>query len=309
MIKLREEIFIWFIALVYLMGQMGCATGRYEYPKPEPLSETYRALLGTIGVASVPGLPDIHFDRPLPTSQPGVLVRMGEGAWEGGKKSGKWMVDVCSFKKPYAEERFVGTGVVIIGLAALWGACFVLSVPVAILGGIGGLFYGVVPSSADQPVTTYTEYVEENEVHLRDSLAEYPIQENFQSSFLNEARARTSHMFVVVPEEGSQPSEGMVGQALDTVLELSVEKIWLQRLDGGEGEMNPPMVLVLFVRAKLMRAADKTVWYDQTFVHETDRHSYQVWAYYNRVQVAIEEAYQNLAEQLVEKLFLPNPTT
>jgi len=88
--KLREKIFIVFIALVYLIGQWGCATGRYEYPTPEPLSEKYRAQLGTIGVVSVPEVPDIHFERPLPTSPPGVLIRMGEGTVEGAGKSWNW---------------------------------------------------------------------------------------------------------------------------------------------------------------------------------------------------------------------------
>ena len=68
--KLQEKFFIVFIALVYLMGQWGCATGPYGYPNPEPLLETYREQLGTIGVVSEPGVPDIQFDRPLPPPYP-----------------------------------------------------------------------------------------------------------------------------------------------------------------------------------------------------------------------------------------------
>jgi len=83
--KASKKIFWVFIVLAYLMGQWGCATGRYNYPKPEPLSEAYRAQLGISAVVSVAGVPDIQFDRPLPPSQPGVFKRMGQGAWEGGK--------------------------------------------------------------------------------------------------------------------------------------------------------------------------------------------------------------------------------
>jgi hypothetical protein len=169
-------------------------------------------------------------------------------------------------------------------------------------GGIGGAIGGLAP--AETP-----EYVETNEAILQNTLANYPIQETFQSAFLKEARARTSHTFVVVPEQGPQTNVGMVGQGVDIVLELSVQRIWLKRVGAQEGEIKQPMVWAIFVHARLMEATDKTEWYDQTFVHETDSHSYQVWPYYNRVQEAIEKAYQHLAEQVVEKLFLPKPTT
>ena len=88
--KLRKKFFIVFIALVYLMGQWGCAIGRYGYPKPEPLSETYRTQLGTIGAVSLPGGPVIQIDKPLPIPQRGVLARTGRGAVEGGGKSAQW---------------------------------------------------------------------------------------------------------------------------------------------------------------------------------------------------------------------------
>ena len=74
--------------------------------------------------------------------------------------------------------------------------------------------------------------------------------------------------------------------------------------------MNPPMVLVIVVRARLVRGTEKTVWYDQTFVHETEKRLYASWRYLyypKHFPADIEKAYQNLAEQMVEKLFLPKP--
>jgi len=67
--------------------------------------------------------------------------------------------------------------------------------------------------------------------------------------------------------------------------------------------MNPPMVLVLFVRARLVRGPEKTVWYDQTFVHETKKHPYEDWPSYYRFQKGIAKTSQNLAEQIVNALF------
>ena len=77
--KLQQNTFIVFLILVYLLGQWGCATGRYEYPAPEPLSEVYRVQLGTIGVTT--GQEDlvIQFDRPLPAPPERVLARIGRG--------------------------------------------------------------------------------------------------------------------------------------------------------------------------------------------------------------------------------------
>ncbi len=302
--KLREKIFILLIALVYLMGQWGCATGLYEYPKPEPLLETYREQLGTIGVAIGQDVRVIQFDRPLPKN-PGVLPRMGRGTVEGAGKSWDWWLDLCGkpFERGYVEKRMVGAVIGQLALpvvvVVLAGVCYILTPPVAMFGGLGGGIYGAFPSSLEYP-----SYVEDTEATLRGTLANYPLQENFQSSFLKEARARTSHTFVVVPEEGSQSSEGMVGQGVDTVLELAAEKIWLKRLDDGEGEWNPLMVLVLVVRARLVQATEKTEWYDQTIVHETEKRPYEWWVHPIRFQGAIEKAYQDLAEQMVHKLFL-----
>jgi len=171
-------------------------------------------------------------------------------------------------------------------------------------GGLGGGIYGAFTPAAGPPGTAYTEYVEENEARLRDSLAKYPIQEYFQRAFLKEARAQTSHTFVVISEEGPQSDEGMVGQGVDTVLELSVQRIWLKRLAEVEGDTNPPMVVVLVVRVKLVRATEKTEWYDQTFVHETEKGPYDWWVHPIRFQGAIEKAYQDLAEQMVNELFI-----
>ena len=100
---------------------------------------------------------------------------------------------------------------------------------------------------------------------------------------------------------------------MDSVLELSVPRIWLKRVEDQEGDMNPPMVLSLVVRARLVRGTEKTVWYDHTFVHDTEKRPYAYWQpFYNPLygfQTDLEKANQHLAEQIIEKLFLLTPTT
>jgi len=302
-VTLGRKLFILLLSGVFLVGQWGCVTARYEYPKPEPLLEKYREQLGTIGITIDQDFPAFQYDGTLPKN-PGVLVRMGQGTVEGAENSWDWWVDLCSgeiWKKEHVEKRMVaaaigGIAIYVVPLVFI-GVCYILTPPVALFGGIGGFFYGALPP--DESVA----YPAADEATLQYTVANYPIQENFQSAFLKEARARTSHMFVVVPEEGAQTDEGMVGQGVDTVLELSVQRIWLKRVDDREGEMNPPMVFVLFVRARLMRGPEKTVWYDQTFVHETKKRPYKEWPYHYNFQTDIEKAYQNLAKQMVNELF------
>jgi len=187
---------------------------------------------------------------------------------------------------------------VALGLTAL-----ILTIPVTFFGGLGGAIGGALP--ADEPLA----YPAADEVTLRYTVANYPIQETFQSSFLKEARARTSHAFVVGPDHEPQTDEGMVGPGVDTVLELSVQRIQLKRVGDQEPELSPPMVLVLYVRARLMQGTEKTVWYDQPFVHETKKRPYREWPYHYHFQTDIEKAYQNLAKEIVQKLFIHNPST
>ena len=112
--KVKKPTFIWLLVLAYIMGQWGCVTSRFDYPTPQPLSEAYRAQLGIIGVVSVPGVPDIHLDRPLPPSQPGVFTRMGQGALKGAKTSIQWYSDLLdsSMNEEVAEVLDVSVGTV-----------------------------------------------------------------------------------------------------------------------------------------------------------------------------------------------------
>jgi hypothetical protein len=308
LIKPTKPIFIVFLILVYLTGQWGCATGRDEYPKP--LLEKYRENLGTILVVTSQDVPIIQPDKH--PSEMGVFERMGQGASEGVEKTGGWMWEGCKdgWTARYSGDSGLGVLLLVAGLTA-W--C-ILSVPVGILGGIGGFFYGPSPPT----------FVEETEATLQDILAEYPTLETFESTFLKRARARTSHTFVVVSEM-KQPTfealnevleeghtdkelptyEGLVGQGLDTILELTVKKSLLKRVEGQEEEVNSPMLLALFVRARLVRLNEETVWYDQTFAHKTYGHFYTEWKHHQSLTFkdAIEQAYQILAEQIVQKLF------
>jgi len=97
-------------------------------------------------------------------------------------------------------------------------------------------------------------------------------------------------------------------QEVNTILELSVQRIGWERAEDREDDMNPPMVLALLGRVRLIQATEKTVWYDQSFVHRTEKRPYtdywqNVYEPYYGLQPDIENAYKKLSEQVVEKLF------
>ena len=274
-----------------LLTQWACVkkTGPFGYPKPGPLAEKYRQQLSPIGVVTHTNTPVIRIDSPLSPQTPGILERMGKGATKGAGKSWQWWKD-----NVLVPEAWTGPGLdklVLIPLA------FILIVPVAIFGGIGGGIGEL--ARAETPV-----YIETNQAILQNILASFPIQKTFQSSFLKEARVQNSYTFVVVPEQGLPTTETLVSSNVETILELTVQKLWLKRTSNSKKEISSSMAWVLVVHVRLFGGTDRSVWYDQTFVHETGNHPYQVWPYYNRVQAAIKKAYQNLAEQVVRELFV-----
>ena len=107
--------------------------------------------------------------------------------------------------------------------SALHWSCFsarvlILYIPLAILGVSEGAIGGALAPAEPPAYVEETAFMEENERTFGDTLANYPIQENFQSSFLKEAVPEHRILLVVVPEERPQTSEGMVGQGVDTFL-------------------------------------------------------------------------------------------
>jgi hypothetical protein len=89
-----------------------------------------------------------------------------------------------------------------------------------------------------------------------------------------------------------------------------VLRIWLKRAGEREGVINPPMGLALYVRSRLVPLNEQEVWYDQTFTHKTYGRFYTEWKDHQSLTFkdAIEQAYHNLATQVVNALFLTSPS-
>jgi len=264
----RNWVFIW-LSLVFLIGQWGCATA----PKPPPplLSEQVRANLGTIGVATARFSPEAHLEAPT------------SGKWSGAGKG--------------AAAGFFGS---IQGAAqggGYGGAVVLLLSPVFAM---GGAIYGAIAAES-------AEKVEAAEATFKKALADLKIQETFRDRVLQVARDQTRHVLVLVPEHGPTAPGGAVeysfvaSQGVDTVLEIGVEKLGLPG-----GGINPPLSLIMNAHARLVRATDGMELHARTWIYRSGTRKFVEWAADNAqpLHEELERAYQSLAEQVVDELFL-----
>lgn len=90
-------------------------------------------------------------------------------------------------------------------------------------------------------------------------------------------------------------------QGMDAILEISVREVGLI----GEGCINPPLALFVTVRTRLIRLADGTVPYAQTFEYRTKERTFAEWASNNAqsFREELDRAHQRLAADIVAQLF------
>lgn len=169
--------------------------------------------------------------------------------------------------------------------------------------GIGGAVYGAI--AAESAAT-----VEETEHTLRKTVAGLEIQESLRDRVFQVAREQTRHSFVLVEDRGpTVPGNGvsyspLTVEGIHTVLEVSVEKFGLPG-----GGINPPLPLTMSARARLVKAANGTELYAATWVYQSGMRKFVEWANDNAqpLRDELERAYQALAEQIVDQLFLVFP--
>jgi len=257
------------LVLLLLIGQWGCATT--QGPQPPRLSEEVRANLGTIGVVSGRFSQEAHLEAPT------------SGKWSGAGKG--------------AAAGFFGS---IQGAAqggGYGGAVVLLLSPVFAM---GGAIYGAIAAES-------AEKVEAAEATFKRALADLKIQETFRNRVLQVARDQTRHVLVLLLEHGPTAPGGAVeypfvtSQGVDTVLEIGVEKLGLPG-----GGINPPLSLIMNAHARLVRATDGMELYARTWIYRSGTRKFVEWAADNAqpLHEELERAYQSLAEQVVDELFL-----
>ena len=266
---MRQPVVIW-LSITLLIVQWGCAHAPPR-PVPQPLSEEVRATLGTIGVVSAAVTPETQFKGPTG----GKLHGTGKGA-AVGFLAGAGRAAMVTPPEPLS--------------AALW---LVFVVPaVAAVGTVAGGVYGAFAAESGGKV-------KEAEAALNKALGELKVQETMRDRVLQEAVDKTPHTFVLIHDQA--PYSSLADKGIDTVLEISVLRFGL----AGSG-VNPPLALVISVRASLIRISDGTELYGRPWIYHSRKRKLTDWAADDAqpFREEVDRVYQGLAERIVEELFL-----
>ena len=171
---------------------------------------------------------------------------------------------------------------------------YIIGAPVfGAIGGTIGLGLGAIIARSGSEV-------KETEAALTKALGELKVQETIRDRVLEEAREKTQHTFVLV--EDQVPYSSLADKGIDTVLEVGVLELKFE----GKG-INPPLTLVMSVRARLIRVSDETELYVYTLdPPSTNARKFTEWAADDArpLRDELEDINQYLAKQIVEKLFL-----
>jgi hypothetical protein len=242
-------------------------------PLPPPPSESLRAELGTVWVASSLAQPSIEF---VQTPASGFWSGLGRGAGGGAA------IGCAILGWPAAG----GGPAAIIGVIGCAGG--------ATVGALSGGIYGAIAAESTKTVDAVMTTV-------RNTLMSSEIQQRVQDQVRELMTTRTQ-----IPQTTSDES------AAATRLETAVLSIQLDGLPpsayppGSVGVINPSVRLVVTAQARLIRTHDKKELYIARFEYWGARMTVPEWASNDAqpVRDAIDRATLALAEQIVDAVFL-----
>ncbi|HSD49863.1 MAG TPA: hypothetical protein VLG48_00535 [Candidatus Methylomirabilis sp.] len=165
---------------------------------------------------------------------------------------------------------------------------------------LGGAIYGAVEAESAARVT-------EAEANLTQALTEVKVQEALRDRVFLVARDQTRNPVTLLGWSGATArTEGMrdplsAEGAPDTFLEVRVTAL---RFVGGG--INPPLALVMNAETRLIPAEDRGIPYEATLEYRSRTRKFTEWAADNAqpFREELERAVHNLAERIVEEVFL-----
>lgn len=274
------------LCITMFLGSLGCAARRAS-DLPSPLSEEVRARLGTIGVVSARFDPEVDYRTPERGGKAGAAVGAGKG--------------------------------LLLGAVAV-ASCYAYVVPTCLLGLFTPyLIYGAAVEQAKKGVSAAE--IEQAELAFKLALAELKTQESVRDRFLQLVQNKTRQPVVLFPNEGpvhvseetSYPH--LASRGIDTILEIAVLNVRLAS-DGsiqsvGRGRMidywniNPPLVLAMTARARVIRAIDRKELYVYKTEYQGGRGTFPEWAYDNArlFREELDRASHSLARQIAAQIF------
>ena len=262
-------------SLLLFAGQLGCASGPHLLPPPP--SAQVRATLGTIGVLAAPLTPEATVESPTSGKGSGAAKGAAAGAFATAANLGE----------AWAFALFPPAALVLGGIVLTGGV-------------VGGVYGAVTAEDAAK--------VQEAETALKSVLAVEKVQEAMRERLLRVARELTRYRFAE-PGRPSSPSpdeaagyRSLASEGIDTILEISVAVVGLAGAPG----INPPLAVVMMVRTRLVRVRDDAPIYEAVVQYRAGARTFTEWGVNNGqpFRDGLDQAYQQLAEKIVEELFL-----
>ena len=229
------------LLLISVVAVGGCA---HRIPGPVP-SETDRASLRTVGIASGTYLPEASFLVPAKGA--------GQGALIGG---------AIGFAAPF--QGMAGGGPHAIVIAAAMGVVFAPA----------GAMIGAASAMPLEEART-------SESALRMALAELRIQETLRDRIIAEGkRTAAIRSFRPVDRGPAGPSEKfdygpLAGEGIDSVLEVQATRLGLQGKAWGS---DPPMEFFLEVKLRLVRVRDDVALWTRAVEYRSPARRFSEWA-------------------------------
>ncbi|HEY6280524.1 MAG TPA: hypothetical protein VIW72_01850 [Burkholderiales bacterium] len=280
----RNYIIAW-LCIVSLVFQSGCVSTALR-PSSSVVPEQEIAEIGTVGVATARFDPVIGLEDITSGKGTGALKGAGKGALTGA-------------------NLFSGGGSCSGG--SICGVVALLQLLLMAAGAtVGAIVGGVSGALEAEPA----EKVEDTKAKAQAVFAELKFQESMREHVVKYAREEVAITVVAFAETGpTSPDEqfnyqALASQKVDKILEVSVLSVGTE--GGGFLEPDPPLSLVIRARARLVRVKDGQALTVLDYAFRSKAHKLSEWADNNlqRFNAALERGYQQIAEEVVDEMFL-----
>lgn len=288
----RHRAVAWLTATL-LIGQLGCSSIR---PRP---AEHGRGDARTVGLAWARFAPDVAIEVPVTHSGSDTAKAAAKGAAKGAGYT-------------LLGGAYCAGGAVIGGREAgvlLAGACLALGIGLAPVGALVGGMYGIVKAKSAAESNKRTPA-------RKRPLARVDVQEMLRSRTLQVARDRLSRDLVSIVDKGpAWPGENvdyrsLVGEGVDTVLEIGVSKVSLV----GDQGIDAPLALLVTARITHIQTLDGARLHAYDTEYRSGARSLAEWAAHDArpLRQELDHAILSFADDvidLVRALRDPGPQT
>jgi hypothetical protein len=175
---------------------------------------------------------------------------------------------------------------------------------------LGGVIVGTAAGAIGGAITAESgETIHEAETTLKHALSELRIQESLRDHVTTAAREDAGVALAAGGDIGPQAPEAdvdyrpLAAQGIDTVLEVCITRLGLT----GDGGVNPPLVLSMTSRTRLVQTRTNVELYRQLLHHRSESRKFVEWAADDAraFREATEAAYTDLAQKIVRLVLRP----